>query len=284
MQQMSSRSQSLQKMSEIFGTESKGIGTLSAVKGRSAKTPILDETMREFAGRTGNVELPSILDQYRSDYDLTQAMQRGDLRQELFPEDYAKLQGAGKELEEAEAKFERVRPITESRTQAVINQQQAPSGGRLYDRRALESLQEMTGTPYNDIIQKGGAYRAFDKDATRGSRLTNLGAALGSAAGASTLGGVAGGAIGASLGGLTGFAADRLGGPALRAGISAAVPVKRTFDKALSLIGDNPLFNSKYGKVLKQSIDRGGYPAAMLYHNLLMNNDPEYRKYFEEKP
>jgi hypothetical protein len=206
------------------------------------------------------------------------------LRQKLFPEDYAKLQGAGKELEEAEAKFERVRPITEARTQAVINQQQAPSGGRLYDRRALESLQEMTGTPYNEIIQKGGAHRAFDKDATRGHRMTGLGSSLGGAIGAATLGGPAGGFLGAGVGGAVGFASDRLGGPALRAAISTAVPLKQSFDKALGLIGDNPLFNSKYGKVLKQSIDRGGYPAAMLYHNLLMNNDPEYRKYFEEQP
>lgn len=282
MQEMQIRSQSLQKMSDMFGTEAKGIGALSTMQKGGGKSPILDETLREFGSITRNQYLPKILDEYQSDLALQKKMQRGDISRELFPKEAGDIDEATKALEAQRAKFESVRPITEARTQAVINQQQGPSGGRLYDRRALEALQQETGVPYNDIIQKSGAYRAFDKDATRGSRLTNLGAIGGGAIGTAALGGGVGTAIGTGVGGALGFTADRLGGPALRYGITSAVGVKRTFEKALGFLADNPVFRSKYGQVFKESIDRGGYPAAQLYHNLLMNNDPEYRKYFEE--
>lgn len=282
MQEMQRRSSSLEKMSGSFGNEARGIGTLSTVQKGGAKSPILDETLREFSGVTGNEDLPRLLDEYQSDLALQGRMQRGDISRELYPKEAGDIDEASKALEAQRAKFEGVRPLTESRTQAVINQQQGPSGGRLYDRRALDSLQQETGVPYSDIIQKGGAYRAFDKDATRGARGAAMGAGAGSALGTMLLGPGAGTAVGAGLGLVGGGIADRAGSRMLRSGISGTIGVKRTFEKAMGYLANNPAFKSKYGQVLIQGIDRGGYPAAALYHNLLMNNDPEYRKFFEE--
>ena len=282
MQEMQRRSSSLEKMSGSFGNEARGIGTLSTVQKGGAKSPILDETLREFSGVTGNQDLPRLLNEYQADLDLKERMQRGDISRELYPKEAGDIDEASKALEAQRAKFEGVRPLTESRTQAVINQQQGPSGVLLYDRRALDSLQQETGVPYNEIIQDSGAYRAFDKDATRGTRLTGMGMGIGGAVGTAALGSGLGTAVGTGFGGTMGFIGDRLGGPALRSGIKTSVGIKRTFEKALGYLANNPAFKSKYGQVLIKGIDRGGYPAAAMYHNLLMNNDPEYRKFFEE--
>lgn len=47
--------------------------------------------------------------------------------------------------------------------------------------------------------------------------------------------------------------------------------------------GTNSAFNSKYGKFLDNVVVKGGPPALVLYHNLLMNNDPGYAAYFDEE-
>lgn len=275
MDEMAPMQESLKETSKLFGgsDETRGIGTLNTLrKGASAKGTMLDEQLRKNAAIGNNQELIDLLDRYKSQSELLQRMKDKDISSEVFPNDYKALQEAIADEQMATSVLGPTQNITPRRTQSVIRRQ-GQKTAPWTDRNDLKLLGDYSGDDFNELIKSRNTYDAFDKDAARGSRLTVLGGAVGG-----YLGDSAGAAIGAGLGSM----ADRFGPPITRSAISGVMSGKNAIQKVFQLAGNNPVFRSKYARIFGQAIDRGGYPAAELYHNLLMNNDPEYRKYFEE--
>jgi hypothetical protein len=275
MDQMAPMQESLKETSKLFGgsDETRGIGTLDTLrKGGGAKGVMLDEQLRKNASIGNNQDLIELLDRYKSQSELLQRMKDKDISSEIFPEDYKALQEALVDEQMVKSALNPTQNITPRRTQSIIRRQ-GQKTAPWTDRKDLQVLSDYSGDDFNELIKSRNTYDAFDKDAARGSRLTLLGTAVGG-----YLGDTFGGAVGGGLGSM----ADRFGPPITRSAISGVMAGKNAIQKIFQLAGNNPVFQSKYGKIFGQAIDRGGYPAAELYHNLLMNNDPEYRAYFQE--
>jgi hypothetical protein len=277
MDQMSPMQDSLKETVKLFGgkDEAKGIGTLETLrKGGGAKGAMLDEQLRKNASIGNNKELVELLDKYKSQSDLLQRMKDKDISSELFPNEYKALQESIADEQMANDVLGPTQNIGPRRTQSVIRRQ-GQKTAPWTDKNDLKLLGDYSGDDFNELIRSRNTYDEFDKDAARGSRLTLLGGAVG---------GYLGDAGGAAIGGGIGAMGDRFGPPMTRAAISGAMAGKGAVEKIFKLATDNPVFKSKYAKIFGKALDRGGYPAAELYHNLLMNNDPEYRKLFMEQP
>lgn len=116
----------------------------------------------------------------------------------------------------------------------------------------------------------GGGQRTATTARNMFSPSTMAGAGFGSIVGAQ-LGGPAGAAIGAAAGGVARALGVKYGDAAMA----------RSMFRLSQLAGQNAKFVDKYGKVLEMGA-KAGPRGIVMYHNLLMNNDPGYAAYFNE--
>lgn len=275
---MSKLAQSLEQMSDLFGSSKNlgpGLATLQTVKkGQAANAQDIERIIRENARLNRNPEIIAQLDQWKKESDLLNRMRRGeDLSKELFPEDLARLQEMEANQRMAEERFapmSRIRPGTD-RAQSVIRRFNQPTAS-IEDARALEAIGQSAGLDLPQIIKDRAIYEQFNKDATAGSRNVLMGTVLGQGQG------ITGATAGALLGGL----ADRYGGRILRGGIDIGTSTKNVADRLVNYLANDPGFAAKYGRYFAKGATRGGGLISLTMHHLLMNNDPEYRKYFEE--
>lgn len=275
MRQMSELSGSLEQMSKLFGSEkfpAKAYGTLQNV--RKGTRPDIVEAIRRNAELTKNQMLSQTLGKYQKDASLLNRMQRGeDLSKDLFPQDLSKLQdmeATQKMAEDIYAPMSRIRPGTD-RAQSVVRRFNQPTAS-IEDARALVAVGKSAGLDLPQIIKDRAIYEQFNKDATAGSRNVLMGTVLGQGQG------ITGATAGALLGGL----ADRYGGRILRGGIDVGTATKNYADRLVNYLANDPGFAAKYGRYFAKGAIRGGTGFSLATHHLLMNNDPEYRKYFEE--
>jgi hypothetical protein len=181
---------------------------------------------------------------------------------------------------EAEAKYAPVKRLTPytDKTQSVIRRQGTPTAS-IEDARALEAVGKLSDMDLPEIIRRRNIYDTFEKDATTGARGAVMGAAVGQwLAGPDQTRAQ----IGAGLGALAGGAADKYAGRLLRGGISGGTSLKQSFDSMLDYLRTSPEFAEKYGRKIQTAL-KYGTRTGLLYHRMLLNNDPEYRKYFEEQ-
>lgn len=275
MRQMSELSGSLEQMSKLFGSSkfpAKAYGTLQNIR-KGGRQDIVD-AIRRNAELTKNQMLSGTLGQYQRDAALMNRFQRGeDLSKELFPEDLARLkdmEATQKMAEDIYAPMSRIRPGTD-RAQSVVRRFNQPTAS-IEDARALEAIGQSAGLDLPQIIKDRAIYEQFNKDATAGSRNVLMGTVLGQGQG------ITGATAGALLGGL----ADRYGGRFLRSGINVGTSTKNVADRLVNYLANDPGFAAKYGRYFAKGAVRGGVGFSLATHHLLMNNDPEYRKYFEE--
>lgn len=275
MSQMSQLAGSLEQMSKLFGSEkypAKAYGTLQSIR-KGGRQDIID-AIRRNAELTKNQMLSNTLGQYQRDAALINRFQRGDdLSKQLFPEDLARLQdmeATQKMAEDIYAPMSRIRPGSD-KAQSVIRRFNQPTAS-IEDARALEAVGKSAGMDLPQIIKDKAIYDQFNKDATAGSRNVLMGTVLGQGQG------ITGATAGALLGGL----ADRYGGRIVRSGIDVGTSAKNVADRVINYLANDPGFAAKYGRYFAKGAVRGGTGFSLATHHLLMNNDPEYRKYFEE--
>lgn len=270
MDAMSERSKNLEYLTGRFGREvdpTAGQRTLRGLQeGKNPNTEYLREQLKKHAAYMQDQTVPDLIQKWEGQNALLERMRRGeDLSQELFPEDVSSLKDleTAKTLaEENYAPMSRMRPGSD-KAQSVIRRFNYPTAS-IEDRRALEAIGQRAGMDLPQIVKDKAIYEQFDKDATAGTRMTAMGAMLG-------------GWPGAALG----FMGDRFGGQVLREGIKSGVGLKSTMDNVLLKIQTDPAFRAKFeGPLLKAA--RGGARSMVVYHHLMMNNDPEYRAYFSE--
>ena len=276
MNQMADLSRSLEQMSELFGSEkfpAKAYGTLQSI--RKGGRPDIVEAIRRNAELTKNQMLSGTLGQYQRDAALMNRFQRGeDLTKELFPEDVANLrdiEATQKMAEDIYNPMARLRPGTD-KTQSVVRRYGYPTAS-IEDAKAIEAAGKSAGLDLPQIMQDRATFDAFNKDATAGSRNTLFGLTAGSMLGSDAA---------ALLAALGGFAADRYGGSWTRGAIKTGVGTKNVADRLVNYLANDPGFAAKYGRYFAKGAVRGGVGFSLATHHLLMNNDPEYRKYFEE--
>lgn len=267
-------------MSRHFGTETGAIGALEAVrKGGGAKSQVTADVLKRYAEATGNKDLLKRLGELEGNRAMLEQMKGGDLRAQLFPDkakDIAEKQADAAMAADVEEKISRLTPGT---VQSKIKNQGTKNPSNI-DRRALEDLGNVTGEDYATQIKDRNVLDDFDKDATRGSRLTNLGIAGGAYLG-HKVGGGPGAAAGGFLGGAIGATGDKYAGVAFKKALDGGIAVRSGADKAYQALIAAPAKLGKYQRVLREAANKGP-KAFILYHHLLMQNDPEYRAIYEE--
>lgn len=275
MAQMSQLADSLEQMSKLFGSAKapgKAYGTLQNV--RKGARPDIVEAIRRNAELTKNQMLMGTLGQYQKDAALLNRFQRGeDLGEQLFPQDVTNIrdvEATQKKAQDIYDPMSRIRPGSD-KAQNVIRRYGYPTAS-IEDRKAVEAIGKSAGVDLPQIISDRAVYDQFNKDATAGSRNAVIGAALAKDAGI----------VGAGAGALLGGIADRYGGRMMRGGIRAGVTARETADAVLNYLRNDPEFAGRFGRVLNRGAQYGTR-GVLLYHHLLMNNDPNYRQYFQEQ-
>lgn len=281
MEQAAPRAKSLAEMRKYFGTPEKTSATLQGIrKGASDVAQVKEGVLRQNAELFNTPDITEALNKYEADRNLLERIQRGqDVAPDVFPEDVQKLQEAINEQQMYErlyAPIRRLNPDTD-KTQAVVKRFGGPNSS-IADRRAIEKLEQYAKegliplsparmrenrAPISQMMRDKNVYESFNKDATAGSRNVQ--------AFSSIPGGRA-----------FGYLADRFGGPGLRMGIDVGQATKGSIDQVLYLLQNDPKFAAKYGKMFNR-VAKGEVRGMVLYHHMLMNNDPQYRAYFQER-
>lgn len=273
---MSQYADNLESMSNLFGSAKNPEPAYATLKKlRQGASPNLIETIKRNAELTKSKMLSETLGQYQRDANVLRRIKRGeDLGSELFPEDVANLRDMEAKQKMAEDIYNpmaRLRPGTD-KTQSVVRRYGYPTAS-IEDAKAIEAASKSAGVDLPQIMQDRATFDAFNKDATAGSRNTLFGLTAGSLLGSDNA---------ALLAALGGFAADRYGGSWTRGAIRTGVGAKNIADRVINYLATDPGFAAKYGRFFAKTAVRGGTALSLATHHLLMNNDPEYRKYFEE--
>lgn len=203
MDEISSRSDILSEMSGVFGTPEKALSNFAKIA--SGKDQLKKSVLDKFSAQTGidwSAKLSELSDKKR----LLDESRIKDIPEKLVPEFFAKAKDAEQKLYDIQQKYAPLSRLSPVRTQSLI-QRQGFKNASVEDRRAIESLSEMTGTDFNQMIKDRNTYDSFSKERTNGSRRTNLFGSIGAAAGAA-IGGPSGAAAGAGIGAAAGASMD----------------------------------------------------------------------------
>ena len=202
MSRMSDLADNLGTMNRYFGTETKALGSLEALRKGGARAQLIEDALQNHAQVNADQSLLQHLDDLRQNQALLDRIKGGeDLRQELFPDDFKALQEAQANAQMGQDVAAPIERLGQNRTQAVIRNQ----GGKIpnvEDRRALEALSEATGENYPQMIEDKNVFDSFGKASPGGARRAAAGGAVGAAV-AHTLGLPVyyGAAAGSALGG-----------------------------------------------------------------------------------
>ncbi len=276
MKRMSELAEVTEDMSTHFGTETGAIGSLEAArKNGGAKSQVSSDVLRRYAQATGKKDLLAKLSELEGNRTLLERMKGGDLRKELFPDKVKAVAETNADAAMAADAEDKISRLGEGRTQAVIKNQggKAPSN---IDKRALDDLSNATGEDYHTQIKDRNVLDDFNKEHTRGGRLTVAGGGIGGFIGHKFGMGEAGVAAGVAAG----ATADKYAGPVFKKALDSGIAIKTGADKAYNVLVNAPAKLGKYERVLREAANKGP-KAFILYHHLLMNNDPEYRALYE---
>lgn len=279
--------ESIQGMAKFFGNEKTAVGTLNSIKS-GKMNPLIDEAIQKHVIETGDMTVPSMIDSSHSDSVLSRRMKDDDISQEIFPGAHENWRAAQKDADDSAARHKNIAGLGGTSAEGLIRGQGYKNASDVMAnklRQISESYEDPNFLP--SIVKDRNLWDQFDKSAGGSSRLAKFGSGVGSAIGggaggliAGVPGAAAGTVIGGALGGGAGIVADTHSGKMLRSAILANASIKLSGDKvARALQGGVNI--GKYTQPLKKALNTG-YASFLLYHKMLMNNDPEYRKLFGE--
>jgi len=287
MSQMSQRIEATNAIAKDFSgvDQAKGLRALRQTQSRDTGFRDLTEgKLRNYATNNRYPELQQILDQYqdlrktRENYEqigYEQAPPFQDLRNNI----------ADLELQSNEAtrQLDDVRAFSETGTEAVIKSAGMPHEGKGFYKDQLQSLdRNFPDKNYPERIRDEGVLGGFNKERPNGARATLGLGSLGTFVG-NQIAGPPGALLGGMLGAQQGMAMDKMGGKIARKAIDMSVGASNSVDRLASLLANPSPAMKPYIGVLNKAAQRGTQ-GLILYHHLLWNNDPEYRKAFSEEP
>ena len=214
MERMAPLAQSLEKLDKYFGTPERAMSSMKAISSTTegGKAKLIRDAVENHVYLTGDSRALDMLTESAANRDMLRAAGKEDLRPKVFPEEWAELQQTINALNEGRENLSGMGRLSQNRTEVLAGKLNLS----IKDRRAIKALGEAfdDGTLLDDI-EKRAVVDAFGKDATRGSKMTNMGAVTGAAVG-NALGGPSGIAPGAAVGGALGALGDRNAGPLFR--------------------------------------------------------------------
>ena len=278
MAEMHQVAESLEKMTKFFGTDTKAMSSLEALrKGTSSNSKVIDETLNNYGTVARRKDLLDKVAQAKEKSALLKRMKEGDISRELFPDHYRAQDILEKNASLAEKKAAEVSRLSQARTQTIIRNQ-GGNVANIEDRRALEALQKQTGIDSRQMIKDRSTLDSFGKDHTRGSRLTVLGGALGAAFGKllglpTTVTAAGGAALGA--------VADKYAAQGLKKTLQLSLGTQKQVKSLANVLKTDSQFFQKFQPILEKSAKKG-MQNLLITHHVLMKTDPRYKRAIDQ--
>lgn len=289
MEEMSRKLALNKAMAGLFANDEKGIKTFQKLL--KSNNPVLrqhvENTIRDWATENGYYQVNEILDELpelRADFASAKETPKDqfELYESVAPDQYDDLiQKQLAEMSEQDA-YEGVKSLSEvGSIESTLKNVGQFHGGTAASREKLQNVSDIAGKDFAQEAQDQGNLLEFSKERPQGSRLATPGTIVGGLAGLVSQDPYVTAAA-AGVGGLAGMAFDKRGGPIARgiidASLSSRDAINRMFQKLQS---PSPGFAS-YATKLSNVAAQRGTQAAVMYHQLMYNNDPEYRRALAE--
>jgi hypothetical protein len=293
MDQMSARASASDELARYFTTDERGISTLQKLYNVSNEPAAqnIDSIIRNYAKTNEYPQLIEVLDELKR-LRGEQRLVKGQGYEAIMPQEFARQRELEPLIESAKKDVESISRMNEPGIENLIRDIGRPHQGKLYNQEQLANLEKLSGKDFSQKARDIGNLREFTLDRTRGSKRTTPGA-IG--------GGIAGGVAGLMfddpvMRGATIYAGKELGeryGQMMD--VEGGVIARRLLDKAMDAENAQKVFFEKMknpsGKFARyaQGINRmakvSKIPAQglIMYHQVLYNNDPEYRKALMEE-
>lgn len=287
MSQMSERIKATNAITKDFSGDDQAKGLRALRQTQSKDTGFRDLTeskLRNYATNNRYPELQQILDQYQ---DLRKTRENFE---EIGYEQAPPFQGLRNNISdlelqanEATRQLDDVRAFSETGTEGVIKSAGMPHEGKGFYKDQLQSLdRNFPEKNYPERIRDEGVLGGFEKERPQGARATLGLGGLGTFVG-QQLAGPPGALLGGMLGAQQGMAMDKMGGKIARKAIDMSVGASNSVERLAGMLANPSPAMKPYVGVLNKAAQRGTQ-GLILYHHLLWNNDPEYRKAFAEEP
>ena len=292
MDKMSSRRKATEAMMKIFGKRKAAQTSLRQLFSNAdpVERKHIVDTLYHYADTNNYPELRELVDAanvYRDEYDLM--VKEGIEPQLKGP--HEQLVSAELAEQQAKTNADSIKRMNDNSIEGVITDLGRPHKGKYANQESLEALEQLSGKNYSQDIRDQGALREFGLDRTRGSKRTTPGAIIGG------LGGFAAGNLvedpvtrGAMMAG-AGYAGKRFGeyvdiegGKLARKALDTSMSIKNSKEAFFNMMQNPTGKFKKYADVINKVSETAEVPARtmLLYHQILWNNDPDYRATFNE--
>jgi hypothetical protein len=287
-----------EKVNELFESDAKGFSTLTKLiaSNKQADRDLIANTLKEWANVRESLpngagkgtkemvdELIKQFDDIRDDLAFA-GMQKKDYF--ATPETKEKLMQTEFELRESKKAVQDTSLFGSKSLENTIKRLGSHEEPPIRYQEQLKALDDLTGIDYGQTIRDQGVLRKFDLPGPRTGFITTPSAMVGTAIGGA-IGGPEGGMVGAGLGAAAGVGIANQAGKGLRGAIDVSMSTQDALKKVSRAL-QNP--NSIRGNFAKYSVKLADYAAkfgmnaALVYHQLLFNSDPEYRAALAEMP
>jgi hypothetical protein len=249
-------SRNLEEARKAFGTRERAIGSLNAIL--TPKGVVKHDALTKLSELTGQ-DFVSKLDEFKNAKSLLEESRRGDMREKLTPELFAKVKRLEESVAQAEAAYAPFQRLSQNSTWSKVRGQ-GFANPNPEDRKALEALAAATGTDYLTLIKDRHVLDGFFKERTNGSRRTLLGTIVGNVA-AGPVGGVVGSILGASV--------DTHGGEILKKlldanrNVSGLLFSEKAMKRAAERLDDIPEMLGRMSKKAKPKYARAATSTAL---------------------
>jgi hypothetical protein len=302
MNEMSEKREATKALANYFRSDAQGLNTLKKLRNTNDPTLVqeLDRILREYAMVQGKglIQYADDMAELRRKQKLldekeyeTLLKDYGDEPGQLYKDPFEMVRDIDATIEMHEPLVGSISKITDKNAENLIKNIGMPHGGSSYNLEQLDALEKMSGVPFEREIKDAGALREFSLDRTRGSKRTTPGTILGSLFGAATgaltsdpTATMYAGTLGGYLGKKAGEALDVRGGQMAKRMLDKNLARQESVEKFVEKMQNPEGKFKKYADVINRMGSAAAAPtrSLVLYHQILWNNDPEYRKALEE--
>jgi hypothetical protein len=270
---MSTRAKASDKMAEQFGDQTKGMRFLRKTQDTDPGVRnIANKDLSEYAEVTEEPRFKQTLENYEALRKKRENLDQIGYEQ-AFPAEQNQIKELGGRALTDQYRANELGDFNEKSTHRIVKDTGMFHGGNPQNQKAVESLNKnFPEENYPQRIRDEGVLHGFSVERPMGSRATLMG---------TVLGGWIGGQLGMTAGALGGATVDKMGGTIARGMIDTAMGTERLAKSIATKFANPSPKIMPYLKVFDKAAE-AGTKGVLLYHHLLWNNDPEYRKAFEE--
>jgi len=182
MDQMSVIADNLGHMNRYFGTDSRALGSLEALRKGGPQSQLIEEALNNHAAANGDNGLLNSLSESRANQSLLERMKNGeDLRGLLHPNEMAAAQQTRAAADAKQAVVDGFERLGPNRTYGVAKNGMRDNNTSFLDNKALDALGDADKQNYKQVLDDKTVHDSFYKERPNGSRMAVVGSVTGGA-------------------------------------------------------------------------------------------------------